>query len=306
MAESRYDDWNVQLAKTYKPGMLKPDTQITITQKINGVRATYFAGELISRTGHKIIGFAGIIEELGIISKELKEHYTFDGELRLRSPFDEGLTDNEAFKISVGIANSTRDNTRKHQLKFIIFDVIDIRAFTFEQPTEKYTERLRILHEIERIIAKYHLMYVEVVPILYSGRDISMIEQYSTAAYMAGWEGIMINLDASYQYKRTNQLLKYKKFNTIDLQVIGFTEGTGKYEGTLGALVCRYKDNYVCVGSGFTDMQRYEIWNHKELYMNNIVEVKYKDITSDASTGLESLQFPVFMSFRDDKVIPDA
>lgn len=301
-----YDDWNVQLAKTYKPGLIKPDTEITITQKINGVRATYFGNHLISRTGHDILGFKDIIEELETLNGRLQGCYTFDGELRLRDIYAEGLTDNEAFKISVGIANSQRDMSSKHQLKFIIFDVIPMRDFAFEQPTNKYGERFKLLQEIDFIIAKEHLTYLQVVPVLYHGKDISMIEQYSTAAYMAGWEGIMINLDASYQYKRTGQLLKYKKFNTIDLQVIGFTEGTGKYENTLGALVCKYKDNYVSVGSGFTDMQRYEIWNHKELYMNSIIEVKYKDITSDASTGLESLQFPVFMGFRHDKSNPDA
>ena len=36
-----------------------------------------------------------------------------------------------------------------------------------------------------------------------------------------------------------------------------------------------------------------------------IIEVKYKDITSDAVTGLKSLQFPVFVQIKTDKIEPD-
>ena len=35
-----------------------------------------------------------------------------------------------------------------------------------------------------------------------------------------------------------------------------------------------------------------------------IIEVKYKEITKDKKTGLESLQFPVFVGIRNDKIEP--
>ena len=307
MSDTRlFDDWNVQLAKTYKPGMIEQDTWLAITQKINGVRATYFGGGLISRTGHAIFGFDLIVNELKYLSKQLGGNYVFDGELRIKNRYATNMTDNEAFKISVGIANTKRSTADKDKLKFIIFDVLPLKEFTYEHSTEKYSERLRKLKEINEIIHKDGLSNISIVPFLYVGNDISMIEECSNTAYKEDWEGIMINLDKPYQYKRTSHLLKYKKFNTIDLQVIGFTEGTGKYEGTLGAIVCKYKDNFVSVGSGFTDEMRHQIWAFKEHYRNRLAEVKYKDITSDSTTGLESLQFPVFMGFKTDKITPDA
>ena len=66
--------------------------------------------------------------------------------------------------------------------------------------------------------------------------------------------------------------------------------------------------NTVYVGSGFTDEQRYEIWEMQEAFLHKLVEVKYKDITNNKETGLASLQFPVFVRFRDtiDKDISDA
>lgn len=307
MSDTRlFDDWNVQLAKTYKPGMIEQDTWFAITQKINGIRATYFSGNLVSRTGHAIVGFRAIEDDLRYLNKQLGSNYVFDGELRIKDRYATNMTDNEAFKLSVGIANTKRSLAYKDALKFIIFDILPLKDFAYEYSAEIYSERLRKLMEIKKIIRDDCLVNLSVVPLLYFGDDINMIEECSNTAYENGWEGIMINLDKTYQYKRTGNLLKYKKFNTIDLQVVGFTEGTGKYENTLGAIVCKYKDNFVSVGSGFTDEMRHFIWIDKEHYLNRLAEVKYKDITSDSSTGLESLQFPVFIGFKTDKTIPDA
>lgn len=307
MSDTRlFDDWNVQLAKTYKPGMIEQDTWFAITQKINGVRATYFSGNLVSRTGHALVGFKAIEDDLRYLNKQLGGNYVFDGELRIKDRYATNMTDNEAFKLSVGIANTKRSLAYKDTLKFIIFDILPLKDFAYEYSAEIYSERLRKLMEIKKIIRDDCLVNLSVVPLLYFGDDIRMIEECSNAAYENGWEGIMINLDKTYQYKRTSHLLKYKKFNTIDLQVVGFTEGAGKYENTLGAIVCKYKDNFVSVGSGFTDEMRHFIWIDKEHYLNRLAEVKYKDVTSDSTTGLESLQFPVFMGFKTDKTIPDA
>lgn len=92
-----FDDWNVQLAKTYKPGMIKDGEWFSISQKINGTRATYFAGHLISRTGHEFLGLDHIIEELCDINKYMGEAYAFDGELRLKTTGN--ISDNAAFRI---------------------------------------------------------------------------------------------------------------------------------------------------------------------------------------------------------------
>lgn len=297
-----FDDWNVQLAKTYKPGMIKDGEWFSISQKINGTRATYFASHLISRTGHEFLGLDHIIEELCDINKYMGEAYAFDGELRLKEI--NRLTDNEAFRIGNGIATSQRDFTLKRNLKFVIFDIIPAKWWANDSCDIKYRERLKRMHSIPW--SKYK--YVEEIPVFYAGYDIGQIEVCSNFAYEYSMEGIMINRDSMYQFKRTSELLKYKKFNTIDLEVIGFQEGTGKYEGVLGALVCKMGSNTVYVGSGFTDEQRYEIWEMQEAFLHKLVEVKYKDITNNKETGLASLQFPVFVRFRDtiDKDISDA
>ena len=84
------------------------------------------------------------------------------------------------------------------------------------------------------------------------------------------------------------------------MKVIEFQEGTNKYTGTLGALVCEYKYSTVDVGSGFSDALRDEIWANKEAWLGKIITVKYFEETYNSATGLPSLRFPVFIRVRED------
>ena len=95
--------------------------------------------------------------------------------------------------------------------------------------------------------------------------------------------------------------MKVKRFYTMDLPIVGVEEGTGRLEGTLGALILDYKGNHVRVGSGFTDDQRTAIWRDVDNTVGCLCEVKYKEISKDKNTWLESLQFPVFVRLRKDK-----
>jgi DNA ligase-1 len=305
-----YDDWSVQLAKTYKPGMIKDGTWFAITQKINGVRCTYFANDLISRTGHKFMGFDQLNNELDLLQKAFRTTYgidlTFDGELRLDDDYCKGLTDNEAFKRTVGICNSINDYRDKNDINFIIFDAIPSKEYIEGSRTKYHARHLWVQYELLKLIIVNNIIHIKVVPQPYEGDDTSRIEYYSEFAYEHGWEGIMINLDKPYEFKRSSGLLKYKKFNTIDLEIIDMQEGIGKYEGMCGALICKYKNNTVAVGSGMVDLQRYKFWKNKDKYIGKLCEVKYKDITNDKETGLESLQFPIFLGIKLDKEVPDA
>ena len=143
--------------------------------------------------------------------------------------------------------------------------------------------------------------YVNVVPVLYHGKDLKMIDKLLDQMVREDKEGLMLNLDVPYKRTRHNGILKIKRFYTIDLPVIRCEEGTGRLTGTLGVLVLRYKNNEVKVGSGFTDEQRKTFWENKDDIISNLCEVKYKEISKDKSTGMDSLQFPVFVRLRPDK-----
>ena len=92
---------------------------------------------------------------------------------------------------------------------------------------------------------------------------------------------------------------------TMDLEIIGFEEGTGRLARTLGAILVRYKNgNVVKVGSGFSDEMRDMIWDHQDKCLGAICEIQYFEETTNADGG-ESLRFPVFKDFRPDKLEAD-
>ena len=93
--------------------------------------------------------------------------------------------------------------------------------------------------------------------------------------------------------KLRKDLVKLKKTYSYRLRAEGFVEGTNKYEGMLGSILCMYKDNYLQVGSGFTDAQRWEIWMNQDKYQDMLFEVESFGESTNKQ-GLTSLNCPIF------------
>lgn len=79
----------------------------------------------------------------------------------------------------------------------------------------------------------------------------------------------------------------------------------GKYVDMLGKVNVEFNGNVVGVGSGFTDEQRIKYWEDRDYLVNKIIEVKYKEVSTDKETGLQSLQFPIFVCEKFDKTKPN-
>lgn len=91
----------------------------------------------------------------------------------------------------------------------------------------------------------------------------------------------------------------YEKMDDFDLRIVDCEEGTGRNKGRLGAFVVDYKGNRVNVGSGFSDEERDKYWTKREELIGRVITVKYKEISRDKKTGLESLQFPIYCGLRE-------
>lgn len=227
--------------------------------------------------------------------RQLGTGWFYDGEL-VRKNID-NLPDGENFRIGTGIINS--DAKHKEEIKFIIFDYFHDDEIVTGHSSTKYKIRREMLNELRKTIMEKKLQNIEVVTMVYEGTDQSKIMKWLDYAVGHGWEGLMLNKDATYKCKRTTDLIKIKKFYTMDLPIVEVLEGDGRLKGTLGALVVQYKNNTVNVGSGFDDETRKQFWNDRESLPGRVIEIKYKEISRDKKTGLESLQFPVYVEMRE-------
>jgi len=286
-------EWEVQQAYTVEKYPLKEGTEFWLTQKLNGARATLYEGQLLARSGMPYKGLEHITDALSWLRVA---GFVADGELTLKDKGD--LSDNEAFRVSTGILNS--DNVNKTVICYTIFDMVPVKDFDALKPQVTYRYRRDILNQFAERIADTDGA-VKVLPVLYHGTDQSKIEELLEQMVREDKEGLMINTDAPYRRTRHKGILKVKRFYTMDLPIIRCEEGTGRLSGTLGAFVLKYKENEVKVGSGFTDEQREQFWNNRDDMEGLLCEVKYKEISQDKGTGLESLQFPVFVGIRTDK-----
>lgn len=296
--------FDVQLGTPIEDVKLNGDEEIFISQKLNGTRCIYWKGELWTRSGKKYTGCQHIINDIKRLCIEdfciNPNEVVFDGELVLKSC---GLSDSEAFQKGTGIANSK--NETKEELEYVIFDTMSSEDFESKTSGRKYGSRRSLLENLPETFKRLGLTNIRIVPFFYRGYNHEKIWEYLDYAEANDMEGVIVNLDDYYQFKRTKSLIKVKKFFDIDLRCIRIEQGEkGKYKNTLGAIVCRYKDGEVKVGSGFTEEQRNDYFNNPGKIINEIVTVKYKEATKNKD-GSESLQFPVFVCVRQDKSLAD-
>ena len=293
--------FNVQLANKYfdKPEYVEGKT-FAITTKIDGGRIIAIKqggrAEFFTRAGQRYEGLVDLEDEM---TRLLPDNICFDGEITLLNRGS--LSSKEAYKETMKIVR-TKDK-EKHGIKMLVFDYMPADDFKKQWCDIPFKYRRVVANNIfEEVDTKYF----ELLPLLYVGDDTSKITEILEEEVAKGEEGIMINdYNALYEFKRTNSLLKCKKMQTMDLEIIGFEEGSGRLADTLGAILVRYKNgNIVKVGSGFSDELREQIWNHQMHYAGKIVEIQYFEETTNADGG-ESLRFPIFKDFRFDKTEAD-
>jgi DNA ligase-1 len=294
--------FEVQLAQKYfeKPERLEGKT-FALTTKIDGGRIIAIRESdgvsFFTRAGQR---YEGLVD----LEREMLETFpagtVLDGEITILN--NAGVPSKEAYKRAMKI---TRSDGEKHGLKMLVFDTMTITEWKNQKCTDDYVTRRAMLEGLyfQPAIKR---TYFELLPVLYRGSDTSKVLEYLEEAIANNEEGVMINIcDAVYEFGRTWNLMKVKKMNTLDLEVVDYEEGSGRLAGTLGAIHVRYKNgNIVKVGSGFSDDLRKQIWNHDVMIVGKIVEIQYFEESTNADGGI-SLRFPVFKDFRPDKLTPD-
>lgn len=296
----------VQLAHTFKGKMFEHGLY---SRKFDGKRMYIMDGVGYSRTNKECrpAPIKHIVDEIQQ-SYIAKFSYVTDGEVLY---FEPGFK--EDFKKTVSLTSRIARAPECDNLYYVIFDIIDCFGFCNAIPNCEPRFKTMYKHicdmlDAEPIPGRTDLLKTKYPHILVARQTENMEELTSDPNYQ-NWEGLMYrNADAPYEFKRSQNILKIKKWYDIELPVVDFQEGLGKHEGRLGALLVNYKDNIVSVGSGFNDQEREVIWDkltdstsslYKTMSEGNLyIKVKYFEESTNADGGV-SLRFPIYQCFRD-------
>lgn len=289
----------------YKWVSFKRNEWISVSLKLNGVRCACIGSKFHTRTGHEINGMTHIKNDLFLLCEEMGINFgsvVFDGEL-IRENRNMDIPDEDNFRMTCSIVNSDdRSDVAERSLEYVIFDFMTTDEFSLGESTSSYKARSTMLKEMGKVITDKGLKHVRVVPIYYQGAfSKEAINKCLEETDRLGLEGVMVNRDATYQAKRTNNLLKVKSWFFNDLTVLDVCEGEGEFEGMLGSLVINYKGYTVNCGSGMNQEFRKYYWEHKDELIGKIVTVKAKGESRNKDDDSLSMQFPIFMCIREDK-----
>jgi bifunctional non-homologous end joining protein LigD len=108
-------------------------------------------------------------------------------------------------------------------------------------------------------------------------------------------EGSVLKQIASpYAGKRHKSWVKWKEMETIDVKIIGYKPGQGKFEGLVGAIQFQAPDGTVGYCSGMDDETRIWLSDHRVFMLGKVIEIKHYGRLVDG------YRHPQFIRFRDD------
>ena len=292
-----------QLAQdsTDQPKKLKGVKRLEV--KLDGVRVLAVVDgsnvTLFSRNGKEFANFPQIADAI----EDARKHFQWGRGTGGRFVLD-GEIVGESFQKLMKQAHRKSDA----QTDGMVYHIFDILPLDSLQEGHCNIQQYKRIEWIES--ARDRLLETPCLRIM-NGLDVDLdtaeghdiMNRFAQDAVAEGFEGIMIkSMDAPYECKRSDFWMKWKPTISVDLNIVGFEEGTGRNAGRLGAIICEGEDNdrRICVnvGTGFSDALRDEYWANRDDLLGHLVEVQADAVTQNQD-GTYSLRFPRFLRFRD-------
>lgn len=275
--------YDVMLAAPWEEGKL--EFPVYAEPKIDGIRcisAIDCTVSMLTRNGHGLGNFPQIREELQTL---FPAGTVVDGELV--SPDGFQSTMKQVFR---------KDDIDTTGFQYHIFDILTFPEFNGETKTP-YVVRKNRRKQYRKSYTGNTLIFVKTRLC----EDMDTVKETYSAAIEEGYEGLVLKApEAPYVQKRSATWMKVKSDTfggciDVDLPIIDYEMGTGKFSRMLGALVCSYNGKLVKVGTGLTDADRRYFKKQIDNQVPMIVRVVAQEETEDGS-----LRFPRFVAERKD------
>ena len=189
-----------------------------IQPKLDGVRCIFTKDGAYSRTGKQFKNVAHIEEDLEDFFKQYPETI-LDGEL-----YNHDLKHDFEKIISLVRKQKPTEDDKSEAANLVQYHVYDfINEFNPEYETRH--NMLKMSLPIARSMTLIANTLVE------SMEEAQMLHKVHLAQ---GYEGSMLRTNGFYEQKRSYNLQKFKDFHDTEATIIGYEEGKGKRQGTLG------------------------------------------------------------------------
>ena len=232
-----------------------------------------------SRTGKEWKNIDHILEEL-IPFFAKHPNVILDGEL-----YNHDFKDDFEQIISMVRKTKPTDEDRlksAENVKFYCYDTV-MEHMPFDNRNEFITKHVETSYCIKH------------VPTISVSTEVQA-KDYHQANLNEGFEGSILRLNDVYQCKRSHSLRKFKDFQDDEALIVGYVDGKGKREGTLGKFIMQ-DDNGVefgCPpGKGYTYAQLKDILNNIGDYIGERATFTYFERTKAGS-----YRHPLFKCIR--------
>jgi DNA ligase-1 len=291
-------EFKVALANKYDPKLVDWNDTWYASRKLDGVRCLAIVDDagickLYSRVGNEFTTLDKVkeaIESTGIIN------YVFDGEICLVDEHGDEDFQNVMKEIK------KKDHTIENPV-FKVFDILHMKEFNGTADSSWLEHRLHTLRSWCNDADNNIIQYEEQAVI--TGDD--HFETWVKLATDNNWEGVMLRKNVKYEGKRTNSLLKVKKFFDEEYTVIDvdfddhrvIREGKEVVMPMLAQAFIEHKGHRVAVGSGWSQEQRIKYQKNPKDIIGKTITVQYFEETKNQEGGI-SLRFPTVKHVYDD------
>ena len=290
--------YNVALANKYDSKKHKLDNNWIVERKCDGCRCNVIKKDGIvkcySRQGKEFTTLDNLINEL---KDKMPDNTVFDGEICIVNK-----NGNESFQDIMKLIKR-KDYTIENPM-LLCFDMLTLEEFESGKGITKYTDRVTKLQDWYKQYKVLKTMSI----LNYERFNQEVLKNWENKVKEYSWEGLMFRKDIGYENGRTNNLLKYKKFQDAEYIVKGVEKGViqeiingvaTKIEA-VGSLVIEHKGNQVNVGTGLSLEQRKRWFEHPEEIIGHQITVKFFEEMQDQN-GNWSLRFPVLKYIYNEK-----
>lgn len=258
------------LAHKYQDHYKKVTFPVISSAKLDGIRANVSEKGCYSRTGKPFLACPHILEALAPFFEKYPNQYELDGEFynpEYKDDFDKLVS---LIKKQKPTPEQLAESAEKVQ--FWIFDIFRKDG----NETMNAHDRKLLVKEIANLVNHPSIIALDFTVCNNQEELDKAYEEYMEA----GTEGQMINrLDATYQHKRTTDLLKRKEMQDAEFKIVGVKSGKGIREGC-ATLICELPDGRTFDSDliGSIEYMR-EVYDNKESYIGKMATIRFQNYT---------------------------